>query len=135
MEKELVKQEFIKKGDVILQENEFFGDLNKIMENEMFKTFYDKYFNDYTDIKVILMYMKLYENIKEEYYNKNGINIETELLVFLMKELMINNKSRKKIINKFNNLLEGNIKKDKLSITNIIQENNNENNFIEWTDK
>jgi hypothetical protein len=78
------------------------------MNNSEFKLFYDKYFNDITDIKTIIMYMKLYETIEREYKEKNGTDIESELLVYIIKELMSDSISRKNILDSFILFIENN---------------------------
>jgi NADPH-dependent 7-cyano-7-deazaguanine reductase QueF len=52
--------------------------------------------------------MKLYKTIQIEYKEKNGIDIESELLVYIIKELMIDESSRKNILNSFQSFIENN---------------------------
>ena len=92
----------INDGKVILSENSFFNDLDNIMNNIEFRNFYDKYFKDFTDMKVVLLYMKLYETLQIEYREKNGYDVEKEVLAYMMKELMTDNISRKNIFDAFN---------------------------------
>ena len=103
----------INDGKVILSENSFFNDLDNIMNNIEFRNFYDKYFKDFTDTKIVLLYMKLYETLQIEYKEKNGCDIEKEVLVYIMKELMSDNISRTNIIEAFNNYTENKIKNKK----------------------
>ena len=114
-----IKKDLIKSGQTILKENQFLSDLDSIMNNYQFKTFYDKYFNDISDIKTIIMYMKLYETIQKEYKEKNGIDIENELLVYIIKELMSDNNSRKTVLESFISFIENN------GINNNINTNTN----------
>lgn len=111
----------INEGKVILDENDFFNDLDKLMGNCEFKNFYKKYFTDYTDIKIAILYMKLYETLQIEYKIKNGCDIEKEVLAYIMKELMSNNETRKNIIDAFNDYIENNNKKSKKYILDIFQ--------------
>ena len=63
--------DFIKtEGVKIYQENNFFKDLHNLMSNTQFKQFYDKYFTNWFDIEVMLMYMKLYDTMKKTYEQK-----------------------------------------------------------------
>jgi hypothetical protein len=103
-----IKKDFIKSGSIILKENKFFNDLDSIMNNNEFRFFYNKYFNDITDIKTVIMYMKLYETIQVEYKEKNGIDIENELLIYIIKELMSDNITRKNILESFISFSENN---------------------------
>jgi len=103
-----IKKDLIKNGEIILKENKFFNDLDFIMNNYEFRYFYDNYFNDITDIKTVIMYMKLYETIQREYKGKNGIDIENELLIYIIKELMSDSNSRKNILDSFISFMENN---------------------------
>jgi len=96
----------LKKGQKILNQNEFFYDLDKIMTDKKFKNFYEKYFKDIVDIKVILLYMKLYETIQKEYFVIHNTEIDNKLLAYMIKELMNNNICRDKIMKSFHNFLE-----------------------------
>ena len=96
----------LKKGQKILDKNEFFYDLDKIMTDKKFRTFYEKYFKDIVDIKVILLYMKLYETIQKEYFVIHNTEIDNKLLAYMIKELMNNNICRDKIMKSFHNFLE-----------------------------
>ena len=44
----------------IKKTNPFFKDLINIMNNSEFKQFYNKYFNDWSDIQAMVFFMKLY---------------------------------------------------------------------------
>jgi hypothetical protein len=98
-----LKKDILNEGGKILEKNKFFSDLENIMSNNEFKKFYDKYFKNFNDIKVILLYMKLYETIKKEYFEKNNKEIEKELLAYIIKHLMMDNITRKMIFKSFNN--------------------------------
>ena len=109
------------KGKKILQENDFFTDLDYIMSDNSFRSFYSKYFKDYTDIKTVFLYMKLYETIQVEYKERHNKDIDKELLAYMMKELMCNENSRKKIIKSFNNFIENTNDGNKKFILDIIK--------------
>ena len=120
----------INDGKVILSENSFFNDLNNIMNNNEFRNFYDKYFNDFSDTKVVLLYMKLYETLQIEYREKNGCDVEKEVLAYIMKELMTDNISRKNIFDAFNDYTENNNKNGNKKYLLDIFENKNKKNMI-----
>ena len=42
----------------IYKKNNFFHDLYELMNNDIFKKFYNKYFNNWTDINTTIMYFK-----------------------------------------------------------------------------
>ena len=96
------KKDLLNEGGKILKKNKFFNDLENIMSNSEFKEFYDEYFKNFNDIKVILLYMKLYETIQKEYFEKNNKEIEKELLAYIIKNLMMDNITRKAIFKSFN---------------------------------
>jgi hypothetical protein len=101
-----VKKNIINEGKHILEENDFFYNLDTIMNDINFRSFYNTYFKDFTDIKVVLLYMKLYETIQIEYKEHNGVEIERELLAYMIKELMSDNDSRKNIYEAFYNFTD-----------------------------
>ena len=122
-----LKKEVLKKGEKILEENNFFNKLDNIMRNENFRSFYSEYFHDYTDIKTVILYMKLYETIEKEYKERYNLTIEKELLAYMMKELMSNSLSRKNILESFNNFTDYNNNVNKKYILDIF---NNDPNII-----
>ncbi len=101
-----LKKNIINEGKNILQENDFFYGLDDVMNNNNFRSFYNNYFKDFSDIKVVILYMKLYETIQIEYEERNGVPIEKELLAYMIKELMNNNESRKYIYEAFYNFTD-----------------------------
>jgi hypothetical protein len=121
---ETFKKNIIKKGEKILEENQFFNDLDFIMSDNNFRTFYEKYFKDYSDVKIVLLYMKLYETIQKEYFEINKKPIEKEFLAYIIKELMTESYTRNIIINSFNDY-ENNVNKNKRYILDIFNKKNN----------
>ena len=99
----------LKKGKKILEKNKFFNDLDKIMSDKKFRIFYEEYFKDIVDIKVVLLYMKLYETIQKEYIALHNSKIDNNLLAYMIKELMNNNMSRSKIMKSFHNFLDAEV--------------------------
>ena len=122
---ESLKKNIIKKGEIILKENDFFNDLDYIMSNNNFRLFYDKYFKDFSDVKVVILYMKLYETIQKEYFEINNKEIEKELLAYIIKELMSDNFTRKIIMNSFNEYENNNNSRNKRFILDIFNKKNN----------
>ena len=119
-----VKKNIINEGKHILQENDFFNDLDNIMIDNNFRSFYNTYFKDFTDIKVVILYMKLYETIQIECKEHNGVEIEKELLAYMIKELMSDNESRKNIYKAFYNFTDNNQINNKF-ILDIFEKNQN----------
>ena len=113
-------------GQKILQENDFFYELNEIMHDVKFRPFYDKYFKDTSDTKTALLYLKLYETLEKEYKERNNKDIDEELLVYMMKELMSNEITRKNIMNSFNNYFNPSNITKKLYLLDVLEENGDE---------
>jgi hypothetical protein len=122
---ESFKKNIMKNGKIILKENDFFNDLDYIMSDDNFRIFYDKYFKDFSDVKIVLLYMKLYETIQKEYFEINNKEIEKELLAYIIKELMCDNFSRKIIMESFNKYENNNNPKNKRFILDIFNKKNN----------
>lgn len=119
-----LKKNIINEGKHILQENDFFNNLDNIMSDVNFRSFYNTYFKDFTDIKVVLLYMKLYETIQIEYKERNGVDIEREFLAYMIKELMSDNDSRKNIYDAFYNFTDNKQLNNKF-ILDIFEKNQN----------
>lgn len=116
---EIIKNNIKKEGDKILSENNFFKDLDKVMNSE-FRTFYNKYFKNYSDVKITLLYMKLYETLQIEYKERYKTEIEKEYLAFIMKELMTDNSTRKQLMESFDRYT----KDDKSTVLDLFLLNN-----------
>ena len=95
-------EEFIhNEGSKIYKENEFFKDLHNLMKIKEFSDFYKKYFTNWFEIEMMMMYMKLYTTIKESYELKYHKQISDELHLFMLREIIRNNDSRKIVLNNF----------------------------------
>lgn len=98
--------QFEKEGTKILETNKFFHDLCDIMKSSEFMRFYDKYFNDWSDIQCMIFYMKLYSTIKYEYYNRFNKIISDSLMTYMLQKIMSNADTRQFAINLFNDYKE-----------------------------
>ena len=114
-------QEFIKnEGVKIYQENNFFKDLQDLMKNPHFKQFYDKYFTNWMDIEVMIMYMKLYDTMKLTYEKKFNKILDEPTLLFMIREVIRNNDSRKWVLDNFELFKQG---KKQLFKKNLFKKN------------
>tara|TARA_B100001094_G_C18176882_1_gene798410 strand:- start:856 stop:1260 length:405 start_codon:yes stop_codon:yes gene_type:complete len=95
--KKFIKNEGVK----IYKENNFFKDLNDLMSNKQFKKFYDKYFTNWMEVEVMLMYMKLYDTMKTSYEEKYKHPIDEPSLLFMIREVIRNNESRRWVLDNF----------------------------------
>ena len=110
-----------KEGEKIYNNNTYFKDLHDMMQNKQFRTFYDKYYRNWGEIEVMMMYMKLYESIENEYFQQFNEKISKEKVLYIVKEIIKNKGSRKYTLNKFKELK--NIKNIKISkINNLIKD-------------
>jgi len=100
------KKESIQIEDI--SENKFLTDLHKMMSNSEFRQFYDDYFHDFVDVKVAVLYMKLYEKLQIEYKKRNNCDIESTLLLYIIREVMNDNVSRKKVFENYEHFIKNN---------------------------
>lgn len=80
----------LKFGNKMLNENNFLRDLTSLMENEEFKTFFDKYMNNWVSVKSSIMYMKLYSEFKEKYNEVSDEVLDKNIIVYLLCKVMRN---------------------------------------------
>ena len=121
----------IKEDVNIINNNIFFNKLSEIMNKDnIFRNFYDKYFKNFSDIKTVIMYMKLYETIEKEYFQRYNVEIKKELLIYFIVNLMKDEEASKNIIKAFTNYTEDNIK-NKYYILDIFENNLKNINYNE----
>ena len=82
-------------GNTLLETNEFFKDLSDMMENEMFRNFFKKYFYNSTESKITLIYMTLYEEFKNKWKELNDTELDKRINVFLLWRIMKDRKTNK----------------------------------------
>ena len=59
--------EGIAKCENLLNTNDFFKELTEIMEDKRFSNFFEKWFTTLGEIKVTVIYMKLYNELKKKW--------------------------------------------------------------------
>lgn len=97
-----------KKGKNIYKKNNFFKGLADIMEHPIFKNFIKKYVKDKTDLKVVFIFMNMYD------YLERNTNFNSYQKIAIIKHLMSDSNSRRLIFSKFNNLYLGENKKEEI---------------------
>ena len=116
------KNYIINEGKKIIENNDFFSDLEAVMNTPEFRTFYDKYFKDFNDIKTVLMFMKLYESLEKEYEAKYNSQIPSPVVIYIIKEIMNDSSKRKDLINSYKEFIdEKNITK-RITLLNIFNQ-------------
>jgi hypothetical protein len=82
-------------GAKILKDNKFFNEFISLMNNVEFKSFYDNYFHDWTDIQTMIFYMKLHHTIDYEYNERYNSKISDELMTESLHNIITNTQTRK----------------------------------------
>jgi len=78
----------------------FLLELSNLMNNHEFRTFFDSYFENWDDVKTVVMFMKTYEMIDKEYTKKFNQKIEPKKMSKILKEMMIKGDYRRMIVGK-----------------------------------
>tara|TARA_B000000475_G_C15818596_1_gene374744 strand:+ start:95 stop:421 length:327 start_codon:yes stop_codon:yes gene_type:complete len=86
----------------IYKKNNFFHDLYELMNNDIFKKFYNKYFNNWIDINTTIMYFKTYETLEYLFYCKYKRQIQKDEMDFLLEKIFKNKYSRQLALEKYN---------------------------------
>ena len=87
-----------KEGVKIMNNNIFFQKLVYIMNDDVFKSFYNEYCKDESDIAVIITYMKLYIEIENLYKNKYNEHIKPGHMVKILHDIFMDPILRKKAL-------------------------------------
>ena len=78
----------VTKGKEIIETNDFFRDLSDIMEDEKFSTFFNKYFIDSNEVKVTMIYMKLYNAFQQNWKDISSEQLDKRINTFLIWKIM-----------------------------------------------
>ena len=78
----------VTKGKEIIETNDFFRDLSDIMEDEKFSTFFNKYFIDSNEVKVTMIYMKLYNAFQQKWKDISSEQLDKRINTFLIWKIM-----------------------------------------------
>ena len=78
----------VTKGKEIIETNDFFRDLSDIMEDEKFSTFFNKYFIDSNEVKVTMIYMKLYNAFQQKWKDLSSEQLDKRINTFLIWKIM-----------------------------------------------
>ena len=98
-------------GENILNENKFFSDLCSLMKNVEFIKFYNTYLQEWSDIQCMIFYMKLYSTIEYEYNMRFSHKITDEIMTYMIKQIMDDEKLRKFSLTLFNDFKDVSHKK------------------------
>jgi len=95
-------------GQELINNNAFFKDLSDIMSDDKFKAFFNKYFKTMDEIKTTVIYMKLYDSLREKYETLSGEELSKCLTIYLVHHAMTDSKLRNKVIDSTLKHLENN---------------------------
>lgn len=97
----IVNTKISHEGEKIINKNDFFKKLMKLMNSDEFNDFYDSYFKDWSDIETIIFYIKLYKTIAYEYNQRFNKEISDEVMTYMLYNVMNNTPTRKLALEKF----------------------------------
>jgi len=96
-------------GSEIYHSNPFFQDLIGLMENPEFHSFYNQYFQNWSDIETMVFYMKLYKAVEYGYHSKFNASMDPELMTYTLHKIISTTEIRRKAMKIFNNFKEHSI--------------------------
>lgn len=109
------KQNILKKGAKLIKENEFFKDLSNLMENKEFSNFLQKYMFNSLEIKNSLIYIKIYELVKNKLgLFKDNRNVNKCVVTYILYNIMTNDKYRKVFLKATDDFIEDSKKNEDL---------------------
>lgn len=88
------EKDAIEKGKRKLENNDFLRDLSDLMENDKFKHFFNKYMQNWLDIKCTTIYMRLYVEFKDKYKKITGEELDKHIIIYILSKLMTDKKLR-----------------------------------------
>lgn len=101
-----------KNGQQIYSSNNHLRKLANIMEHPEFRDFYNEYMQDWDKLKLVIMFMKIYEAIEKH----SKIELTPYQKVSILKEMIDNKETREKICQGISNWIKESENK-KLSLT------------------
>ena len=104
-------EEIRKIGEKTYQENKVMSLIADVMSDCKFRNLFDEYFNDWNDIKTILMIMKVYQNIEISKTNENLDKVE---IIGAVQNIIKNSETRLSVVNAMDNFMKTDIKKQNI---------------------
>lgn len=80
----------------------FMGKLGRLMDDVEFRSFFNVYFKEWDDIKPVLMIMKTYAYIDDQYYMEYGLRLDNSQIISIIKEMMKDPNYRKIMVESIN---------------------------------
>ncbi len=104
--------EIKQKGEEILDNHEFLGDLAEIMEDEKCAKFFQKYFSNMSESKISLVYIKLYDEFKKKWKELTSKELDKRVNIYLLWKMMKDGKTNRFALHTVLNHMENPKKKD-----------------------
>lgn len=89
-----------KRGRLLYRNNSNYRNIVNVMEHPEFKEFFKNYFQDWTNTKTILMFMKLYEAIEKE----SNIPLTGYQKLAILDDIINDRQIRQKVVAEMNKL-------------------------------
>lgn len=90
----------LERGEELVKRNKFYNDLATLLENPEITFFFEKYFNNWDDIKTIIMYIELYVHLNKWIKNKY-------ITIDVVDAIIKNSQTRKMVVNQMEKLIKG----------------------------
>ena len=88
-------------------ENPFYEDLQRLMQNNGFREFSQKYFQNHSDIETVLLYIKFYEYIEKEYVSKYNQKPTSQTVISIIHLIMNDRTARRNLMNSYESFQNG----------------------------
>ena len=86
---------------------QFFFEMTNLMSDENFRQFFDKYFNDWNDVKTVIMFMKTYQFIENEYIKKEQKIPDNNKMAIIIRNMISDSNYRQFMAKNMINFIEG----------------------------
>ena len=99
------KQDMIKK-EPPLDERHVLDHIGALMSDEQFRRFFQSYFDDWSEIKMIIMCMKMYELV-DQYHKQQGFTLSSSEILDIVRKTLMNHETRAVLIGELSKFTQG----------------------------
>ena len=103
------RDELKKHGEKTYEENKVMALIADIMSDSKLRSLFDEHFNDWNDIKTILMIMKVYQSIENQGKNK----LDKKELIGAVQKIIMNGDMRHNVVNAMDSFMNADFKQQK----------------------
>ena len=97
-----VSENLEEKGRQLYQTNEHFRLIANVMEHPEFRQFFNNYMQDWDNVKMIIMFMKMYESIEKH----SKVQLSPYQKISIIKEVIDDSQTRQKICQGLQNWIQ-----------------------------